>query len=86
MLSAPIITVGGMHDVGLRVGMFFTFVAAGALSGPPISGAINHSTGKYQATGYYAGVLPVCYSGYLRNDSEPVPQAVRLLLLFYYWF
>lgn len=56
MLTAPIVVVGGTDDVGLRVGMFFTIVAMGALAGPPISGAINNATGNYKATGYYAGV------------------------------
>lgn len=56
MLTAPIVVVlGGTDDVGLRVGMFFTIVAMGALAGPPISGAINNATGNYKATGYYAG-------------------------------
>ena len=55
MLAAPIVMFGGAEDVGLRVGMFFTIVAMGALAGPPISGAINTATGNYKGTGYYAG-------------------------------
>lgn len=47
--------MGTAHDVGRRVGMAMTIFAIGALAGPPISGAINASTGGYRAVGYYAG-------------------------------
>lgn len=36
--------------------MMMSIAAAGALIGPPISGAINNSTGGYEAVGYYAGM------------------------------
>lgn len=55
MLAAPLIIMGETHDVGLRLGMFFTILALGALAGPPISGAINQVTGGFKAVGYYAG-------------------------------
>lgn len=55
MLAAPLITMGETHDVGTRLGMFFTILALGALAGPPISGAINEQTGGFKAVGYYAG-------------------------------
>lgn len=58
-LASPLIAMGGTHDVGLRLGMFFTVLAFGALAGPPISGAINQSTGNFKAVGYYAGKSPV---------------------------
>lgn len=56
MLAAPLITMGETHDVGLRLGMFFTILALGALAGPPISGAINEATDGFKAVGYYAGM------------------------------
>ena len=47
--------MGETQSVGLRVGMFFTVLALGAVAGPPISGAINAATGGYKASGIYAG-------------------------------
>lgn len=55
MLTAPLWTMGSTNTVGLRIGMFFSIIALGALAGPPISGAINAATGGYKAVGYYAG-------------------------------
>ena len=51
--------MGETQTVGLRVGMFFSILALGALAGPPISGAINDASGGYKAVGYYAGAFPV---------------------------
>lgn len=58
VMAAPIVEMGETHDVGTRLGMYLTVVALGALAGPPISGAINASTGGYKAVGYYAGKIP----------------------------
>ena len=55
MLAAPLIEMGDRQTVGVRLGMFFTILALGALAGPPISGAINEQTGGYKDVGYYAG-------------------------------
>ncbi len=57
MLATPLMDMGETHDVGLRLGMFFTILALGALAGPPISGAINDTTGNFKAVGYYAGLF-----------------------------
>ncbi|KAI0689428.1 major facilitator superfamily domain-containing protein [Cytidiella melzeri] len=59
MLAAPIVEMGETHDVGLRMGMYFTLLALGALAGPPISGAIEQATDGYRAVGYYAGSVVV---------------------------
>ena len=40
MLHAPVTRMGEMEDVGRRTGMLMTVVSVGAVSGPPISGAI----------------------------------------------
>ena len=56
MLAAPLIEMGDRQTVGVRLGMFFTILAMGALAGPPISGAINTATGDFKAVGYYAGM------------------------------
>lgn len=50
------IALGGVEDVGRRVGMGMTILALGALAGPPISGAVEHVTGGYKAVGIYAGM------------------------------
>ena len=55
MLAAPVMHMGETQTVGLRVGMFFSILALGALAGPPISGAINTASGGYKAVGFYAG-------------------------------
>jgi len=55
LLIAPIMEMGSPHDVGTKVGMGMTIIALGAIAGPPISGAINTSSGGYKTVGYYAG-------------------------------
>jgi len=55
LLPAPVMAMGETHDVGQRVGLAFTIFAIGALSGPPISGAINGATAGFTAVGIYAG-------------------------------
>ncbi|KAI9446197.1 MFS general substrate transporter [Lactarius indigo] len=55
LMGVPMIALGESADVGRRTGMYFTIVSLGALAGPPISGAINHSTGGYTAVGIFAG-------------------------------
>ena len=55
LLAIPSMALGEMSDVGRRVGMTLTMAAAGALAGPPISGAINNATSGFKAVGYYAG-------------------------------
>lgn len=55
LMGVPIMALGKSADVGQRTGMYFTIVSLGALSGPPISGAIYHSTSGYPAVGAFAG-------------------------------
>jgi MCP family monocarboxylic acid transporter-like MFS transporter 10 len=55
LISAPMMALGDSADVGRRTGMYFTIASLGSLSGPPISGAINHSTGGYRDVGIFAG-------------------------------
>ncbi|KAL0946436.1 hypothetical protein HGRIS_012659 [Hohenbuehelia grisea] len=57
IFPVPIYGFGEIDDVGRRIGMSMTLAAAGALAGPPISGAINKATGGYRAVGYYAGSM-----------------------------
>ena len=47
--------MGETGDIGRRTGMLTTILAFGALAGPPISGAINTSTGGFKMVGVYAG-------------------------------
>ncbi|KAI0345394.1 MFS general substrate transporter [Trametopsis cervina] len=65
LLSAPIVEMGHLSDIGIRLGMFFTVLALGAVAGPPISGAINGATGNYFAVGYYAGSTIFLSVGFL---------------------
>jgi MCP family monocarboxylic acid transporter-like MFS transporter 10 len=55
LMGAPMMALGESADVGRRTGMYFTIISLGALAGPPISGAIEHSTGRYTAVGIFAG-------------------------------
>jgi MFS family permease len=55
ILTNPVMNLGQEGDVGRRVGMYLTIMAVGALAGPPISGAINTSTGGFSFVGIYAG-------------------------------
>ncbi|ESK84786.1 monocarboxylate permease [Moniliophthora roreri MCA 2997] len=57
ILMNPIIAMGDASDVGLRVGVASTVLGLGALLGPPISGAIERSSGGFPAVGYYAGSI-----------------------------
>src|ERR1700691_90257 len=54
----PIMSMGASGDVGRRLGMFTSIISIGALTGPPISGAINSATGGYEAVGCYAAENP----------------------------
>ncbi|KAI6103624.1 major facilitator superfamily domain-containing protein [Pisolithus sp. B1] len=58
LLVAPAMAMGGVGDVGRRVGMFLTIAALGTLVGTPISGAINARTGGFKDPGFYAGEYP----------------------------
>jgi MCP family monocarboxylic acid transporter-like MFS transporter 10 len=55
MLAAPVAKMGEMEDVGRRTGMLMSVISAGAVAGPPISGAIRDATGSFVDVGYYAG-------------------------------
>ncbi|EEB94229.1 hypothetical protein MPER_06992, partial [Moniliophthora perniciosa FA553] len=59
ILVNPIFAMGGTSDVGQRVGIAMTVLGLGALLGPPISGAIERSSGGFPAVGYYAGSIVV---------------------------
>ncbi|KAF7983121.1 hypothetical protein HWV62_24079 [Athelia sp. TMB] len=61
LLAAPMIALGGVEDVGRRVGMGMTILALGALAGPPISGAVERATGGFEAVGFYAARLRRCF-------------------------
>ncbi|OAX33083.1 MFS general substrate transporter [Rhizopogon vinicolor AM-OR11-026] len=51
----PIVAMGGIKDAGRRAGMFMSFVAFGAIAGPPISGALISPIKGFVYAGYYAG-------------------------------
>jgi MFS family permease len=51
---------GEMGDLGRRTGMLWSICAAGALFGPPISGAINTATHGWISVGWYAGTFKIC--------------------------
>ncbi|KAL0574829.1 hypothetical protein V5O48_007127 [Marasmius crinis-equi] len=53
----PLFAMGDISDLGRRAGMVMSVSAIGALTGPPISGAINKATGGFEKVGYYAGSM-----------------------------
>ncbi|KAK7030427.1 hypothetical protein VNI00_014171 [Paramarasmius palmivorus] len=67
----PLFAMGEMHDIGRRSGMVLSIGAIGALVGPPISGAINHATGGFEAVGYYAAHASE-HNTSLKADSKTI--------------
>jgi MFS transporter, MCT family, solute carrier family 16 (monocarboxylic acid transporters), member 10 len=55
VFMVPVYHLGPDSEVGQRTGLVLTIAAAGALAGPPISGAIIRTKGGLHAAGYYAG-------------------------------
>ncbi|KAF5347942.1 hypothetical protein D9756_010120 [Leucocoprinus leucothites] len=55
LLPKPAMNFGAEGDVGRRVGMFLTIAAFAVLAGPPISGAIERRTGRFEDMAFYAG-------------------------------
>jgi len=47
--------MGGIEDIGRRIGAVNTIAGIGALCGPPISGLFENSRLGYIAVGYFAG-------------------------------
>ncbi|KAF8699172.1 MFS general substrate transporter, partial [Rhizoctonia solani] len=68
MLATPVAKMGSMDDVGRRTGMLMSVIAAGAVAGPPISGAIRDKTGSFIQVGYYAGsMIILCINRYFKG-------------------
>ena len=42
-ILAPVVAVGGMHDAGRRIGIIWSAVTIGAVSGPPITSGLPGS-------------------------------------------
>ena len=57
LFIVPTVVMGDMDDAGRRTGIVMTVTALGAITGPPISGAIAQATGGFKAVGYYAGIV-----------------------------
>jgi len=56
LLILPVVVTGDTHDAGRRTGTAMTVIALGAITGPPISGAIAQTTNGFKVVGYYAGI------------------------------
>ncbi|KDQ13187.1 hypothetical protein BOTBODRAFT_160801 [Botryobasidium botryosum FD-172 SS1] len=57
LLPSPVARMGDTADFGRRVGMNMTIMAIGALTGPPIAGAIRDASGGFHDVGIYAGSM-----------------------------
>ncbi|KAJ7358018.1 major facilitator superfamily domain-containing protein [Mycena albidolilacea] len=57
LFAAPTAQMGDPHDFGRRLGLQTTFMAFGALGGPPISGAIEGNSRSFHDVGVYAGTM-----------------------------
>lgn len=55
LLPVPVVVMGGVHDLGRRLGTAMAFISIAVVIGPPISGAIYTPAKGYKAVGYYAG-------------------------------
>ncbi|KAG6911388.1 hypothetical protein DXG01_016485 [Tephrocybe rancida] len=79
LINNPMMELGATDDVGRRLGMFMSIFALGALAGPPISGAINAATGRFEEVGYYAdqnlGETPQTP---MTDDSEDLKPATAI--------
>ncbi|KAG1815197.1 major facilitator superfamily domain-containing protein [Suillus subaureus] len=60
LFAVAAVAMGKIEDAGRRVGMFMSLAAFGAISGPPISGAISSASGGFFEAGYYAGGIIMC--------------------------
>lgn len=80
LLPKPAMNFGAEGDVGRRVGMFLTIAAFAVLAGPPISGAIERRTGRFEDMAFYAGsavmlgcsLMLVCRYVVLGKDRKSV--------------
>jgi len=57
LFAAPTAAMGDPQDFGRRLGLQTTFMAFGALGGPPISGAIEGNSHSFHDVGVYAGTM-----------------------------
>jgi len=75
LLVVPVVMMGDIHDAGRRTGIALTCMALGAITGPPISGAIADATGGFKAVGYYAGIVVDSPSVFYcrTKSSSPIP-------------
>jgi len=71
---------GETSDIGRRTGMYMTIMSFGALAGPPISGAINTSTGGYKDVGIYAG-MSKCRVAYIMAVTYFLPPAGSVVMV-----
>ncbi|KAJ7087083.1 MFS general substrate transporter [Mycena epipterygia] len=51
----PVAAMGGIEDLGRRIGIMNTVVGLGALCGPPLAGLLDGTSLGYTAVGYFAG-------------------------------
>ena len=51
----PFELMGSLADVGMRIGMGFTLITIGVITGTPLLGAIFDVTGSYKNVGYCGG-------------------------------
>jgi hypothetical protein len=77
----PIMSMGASGDVGRRLGMFTSIISIGALTGPPISGAINSATGGYEAVGCYAGEHPFPFNSVYNSPPDMHPRVGSVIML-----
>ncbi|KAJ7661964.1 major facilitator superfamily domain-containing protein [Mycena polygramma] len=57
LIGSAIGQMGGIEDIGRRIGMANTIAGLGTLCGPPISGLFANSRLGYTAVGYFAGSM-----------------------------
>ncbi|KAG1831883.1 MFS general substrate transporter [Suillus variegatus] len=65
LFALAAVALGDIEDAGRRVGMFMSLAAFGAITGPPISGAISTASGGFIDAGFYAGGNIMCSAGLL---------------------
>lgn len=61
--------MGGIEDIGRRIGAINTVGGVGAVCGPPIAGLFASTALGYTAVGYFAGVHAVFPLAYLLTGN-----------------
>lgn len=70
LIGSIIGQMGGIEDMGRRIGVTNTIAGIGTLCGPPISGLFESTALGYTAVGYFAGMHSMVFMHFLRLSAD----------------